>query len=174
MGEERSLNGSFPLDTNNIFKGNIELKKIYAIAMFMKYHLQPQFKGDPKCLLSFPGGTDWKSPSGIINAPLTLYTQPPTSGSCSVDDNHELSFGGVWQPLTITGPLQSSTSCRTTPTADKQPASCLSWNCSFPRDVPDQKKQENHIHKMHEQLMTLEILKPAVLSARRVARMYTR
>lgn len=98
--------------------------------------------------------------------------QPPIPGSYSENEKQGQVFktgcswapfrksvpGVEWQPLTVLGPLQSSTVCRTTPKAEKWPASGFSWNCSFYKDVSDQKKQANHMEKMHDQLLTRNVV----------------
>lgn len=125
----------------------------------------------PNSYSRFLEGTDWKPPYGIVNASLLLHMQPPTPGSDSENEKREQAFrigcswarfrksvaGLEWQHLTILGPLQSSTICRATPKAEKWPASGFSWNCSFYKDVSDQKKQANHMEKMHDQLLTRNV-----------------
>lgn len=44
----------------------------------------------------------------------------------------------------------------------------------FFKNVSDEKKQANHIQKMHSQLQTKEMLKAAVFSGRRIAGVFTR
>lgn len=117
---------SFPLNTNNIVKGNTELeKKIYAIAMFMKNTiLSLNVRLIPNIYSLFLGvqiESHLCYSKGFSHSVHTV----PSPGFCSVAEDHELSFGGVWQLLTFLGPLQSSTSSRTTPMAEKQPASRL-------------------------------------------------
>lgn len=97
---------------------------------------------------------------------LILYTQPPLSGSHSVDEKHKFSSRGAWFDLGWYGsPSLSSVLFNPIPLVG-QPLrlknGCLSCNCPFPKDVSDLKRQANHIQKMHEQLMTLEMLKAAV------------
>ena len=114
---------------------------------------------------------------GIIHTSLILNTQPLVQGSSCEDEKWGWVFRTGCSPAhfqkNMSGPEAellfftnlsslSRTACRTTPTAEKQPD--FSWNCSFPRMCQIKKKQANHTEKMQDQLLTLEMLKAAVLS----------